>query len=55
MYGKDIGFLKNTLGRTNNGNTSVAVILCCSLFGLLAFVGLADQSFNQGRRHVHVI
>jgi amino acid transporter len=53
MYGND--FLKNTLGRTNNGNIPVAAILFCSLFGLLAFVGLADQSFNQVRRHIYPI
>jgi yeast amino acid transporter len=53
MYGH--GFIKNTLGRTGNGNTPVAAIIFCSLFGLIAFVGLADQSFNQVRRHIQVI
>jgi yeast amino acid transporter len=53
MYGND--FIKGTLGRTNNGNTPVAAIIFCSLFGLIAFAGLADQSFNQVRDHIHVI
>jgi yeast amino acid transporter len=53
MYGND--FIKGTLGRTNNGNTPVPAILFCSLFGLIAFVGLADQSFNQVRAHTYVI
>lgn len=40
-------FLRSTLGKTNNGHTPIAAILCCSSFGLLALLGLADVSFNQ--------
>ncbi|KAI9776857.1 MAG: Cationic amino acid transporter 2 [Geoglossum umbratile] len=46
-YGND--FFKDTLalGRTNDGNTPIPAILACSLFGFLAFLGLADVSFNE--------
>ncbi|KAI9800303.1 MAG: Cationic amino acid transporter 2 [Piccolia ochrophora] len=40
-------FVKKTLGRTNDGHTPVAAILVCSTFGLLAFLGLADKTFDQ--------
>jgi hypothetical protein len=40
-------FIKAKLGRTNTGQTPIAATLFCSLFGLLAFLGLADQTFNQ--------
>lgn len=40
-------FLNDTVGKTNSGHTPLAAIICCSLFGLLAFLGLADDSFNQ--------
>jgi amino acid transporter len=39
--------VRNTLGKTNDGHTPIAAILCSSCFGLLAFLGLADESFNQ--------
>ncbi|OCL08475.1 hypothetical protein AOQ84DRAFT_439560 [Glonium stellatum] len=45
QYGNE--FLRSTLGKTNNGHTPIAAILCCSSFGLLALLGLADMSFNQ--------
>lgn len=41
--------MKNTLGKTNAGHTPIAAILCCSTFGLLAFLGLADLTYNQVR------
>ncbi|KAI9771279.1 MAG: Cationic amino acid transporter 2 [Geoglossum simile] len=46
-YGND--FFRDTLalGRTNDGNTPLPAIFACSLFGLLAFLGLADVSFNE--------
>jgi amino acid transporter len=45
IYGNN--FMKNTLGKTNAGHTPIAAILCCSTFGLLAFLGLADRTYNQ--------
>ena len=45
LYGNS--FIRNTLGKTNSGHTPMAAILFCSLFGLLAFLGLADN--NQAR------
>ena len=42
--------MKNTIGRTNNGNTPILAILICSVFGFLAFLGLEDtegSTFNQ--------
>lgn len=40
-------FLRNSVGKTNNGHTPLAAIMICSLFGLLALLGLADSTFNQ--------
>jgi yeast amino acid transporter len=45
IYGNNL--MKNTLGKTNAGHTPIAAILCCSTFGLLAFLGLADRTYNQ--------
>ncbi|ERF68588.1 hypothetical protein EPUS_04686 [Endocarpon pusillum Z07020] len=45
LYGND--FIKRTIGTTNSGHTPIAAIICCSSFGLLAFLGLADGTYNQ--------
>lgn len=47
LYGND--FIKRTLGSTNSGHTPIAAIITCSSFGLLAFLGLADGTYNQVR------
>jgi yeast amino acid transporter len=47
VYGND--FIKSTIGSTNSGHTPIAAIICCSTFGLLAFLGLADGTYNQAR------
>ncbi|KAF2193405.1 hypothetical protein K469DRAFT_651793 [Zopfia rhizophila CBS 207.26] len=44
-YGNE--FLQATVGATNPGHTPIAAVLCCATFGLLAFLGLADQTFDQ--------
>jgi yeast amino acid transporter len=49
LYGND--FIKSTLGTTNSGHTPIAAILSCSTFGLLAFLGLADDNYDQVRIH----
>ncbi|MCJ1417616.1 Cationic amino acid transporter 2 [Xylographa parallela] len=45
LYGNN--FIKDTLGKTNSGHTPMAAIIFCSLFGFLAFLGLADTTYNQ--------
>ncbi|MCJ1283638.1 Cationic amino acid transporter 2 [Xylographa opegraphella] len=45
LYGNN--FIKETLGKTNSGHTPMAAIIFCSLFGFLAFLGLADTTYNQ--------
>lgn len=40
-------YIKNTLGRTSAGGTPTAAILFCSIFGCIAFLALADQSYDQ--------
>jgi amino acid transporter len=50
LYGKRFQLIKGTFGTTNDGNTPVAAILACSLFSLLAFLGLCDPTFNQVSR-----
>ncbi|KAH8597738.1 amino acid permease/ SLC12A domain-containing protein [Bisporella sp. PMI_857] len=47
LYGKRFKWIKGTFGTTNDGNTPIAAILACSLFSLLAFLGLCDPTFNQ--------
>lgn len=45
VYGNQ--WVKDTFATTNNGNTPVAAILTCSAFSFLAFLGLADPTFDQ--------
>jgi yeast amino acid transporter len=50
LYGNP--FIKGTLGKTNVGLTPIAAIVVSSVFGLLAFLGLADKTYDQVRSSI---